>query len=49
MAYNGSDKPTHLKREEVLEWFGGKKSFMEVHQSMSDFYFKTDISIEDDD
>jgi len=44
-----SDKPTHLKREEVLEWFGGKKSFMEVHQSMSDFYFKTDISIEDDD
>ncbi len=44
-----SDKPTHLAREEVIEWFGGRKQFMDVHKRMTDFYFDCDVSIEDDD
>jgi len=44
-----SDKPTHLKREEVLEWFSGKEQFIDVHKSMSQFYFNCDVSIEEED
>jgi hypothetical protein len=44
-----SDKPTHLQREEVLEWFGGKQEFINVHKSMTQFYYNSDISIEDED
>ncbi len=28
-----SDKPTLLKREEVLEWFGGKEMFVKYHKT----------------
>ena len=33
-SYNSliSDKPTLLRREDVLEWFGGKDSFIAFHQ-----------------
>lgn len=44
-----SDKPTHLQRKEVLEWFGGKQQFIDVHKSMTQFYYSSDISIEDED
>ncbi len=44
-----TDKPTHLKRAEVLEWFGGKQKFIDTHKSMVRYYYKNDISIEDDD
>lgn len=27
-----SDKPTTLKRKEVLSWFGGRETFIEVHK-----------------
>jgi len=27
-----SDKPTHLKREEVLEWYNGKNDFIAFHK-----------------
>jgi hypothetical protein len=27
-----SEKPTSLKREIVLDWFGGKKEFLEFHE-----------------
>lgn len=43
-----SDKPTHLKRDEVLEWFGGKHHFIDAHISSTDFYYNCDISIEDE-
>ena len=43
-----SDKPTQLKRKEVLEWFGGLQTFIDVHKSMSDHYY-TDAAIEDKD
>jgi hypothetical protein len=26
-----SDKPTHLKREEVLEWFGSPQQYLDLH------------------
>ena len=44
-----SDKPTHLKREEVLEWFGGRQQLIDIHKNMSGFYFNGENSIEDDD
>ena len=27
-----SDKPTHLERDKILEWFGGKDEFIKAHQ-----------------
>ncbi|MDQ3843681.1 MAG: hypothetical protein M3342_06655 [Bacteroidota bacterium] len=30
-----SDKPTKLKREEVLDWFGGKEQFIQYHEANS--------------
>ena len=44
-----SDKPTLLKREEMLEWFGGRQQFIDTHKSMSQYYYNNDISIEKDD
>ncbi len=44
-----SDKPTHLKREEVLGWFGGRQQFIDVHKSMTQYYYNCDVSIEDDE
>jgi putative transposase len=34
-----SDKPTHIKREEVLEWFGGRERFITAHIEMSDYFY----------
>ena len=31
-----SDKPTHLQREQVLEWFNGRLEFDAVHQMLTD-------------
>lgn len=44
-----SDKPTLLKREEVLNWFGGKQQFIDVHKTMSDLNDNCHVAIEDDD
>ena len=44
-----SDKPTLLKREEVLEWFGGRQQLIEIHKKMTDYYFNSDVSIEEED
>ena len=43
-----SEKPTRVKRSEVLEWFGGKQRFIDVHKSESDYYYDSDMSIEDE-
>ncbi len=34
-SYRGilSDKPSHLKRKEVYDWFGGKKEFINFHEN----------------
>jgi REP element-mobilizing transposase RayT len=42
-----SDMPTQLKRKEVLDWFGGLQQFIDVHKGMSDYYYNTDIGIEE--
>jgi putative transposase len=34
-----SAKPTHVKREEVLEWFGGSERFITAHKEMSDYFY----------
>jgi hypothetical protein len=28
-----------MKREETLEWFGGKKRLVEIHTEMSQWYY----------
>ncbi|MBI1782838.1 MAG: hypothetical protein HYR66_15955 [Sphingobacteriales bacterium] len=35
-----SGKSTLLKREEVLDWFGGTEQFMKVHQELSKYYYE---------
>jgi hypothetical protein len=37
-----------LCREQLLDWFGGLNNFIEVHKSESEFYYASDIAIEDD-
>ena len=44
-----SDKPTQLKREEVLEWFGGRQLLIDIHKKMSNLYYDSEFSIEEDD
>jgi len=34
-----SDSPTHLCREEVLNWFGGKENFIRVHHEQTLHYY----------
>jgi len=41
-----SDKPTVLKREEVLHWFGGREGFIRLHRAMSEYYYSHPIAIE---
>jgi putative transposase len=35
-----SNQPTHIQREEVLNWFGGKDRFILAHQEMAAFYYE---------
>jgi putative transposase len=42
-----TESPTKLRRQEVLEWFGGKDQFIQLHEEMTDYYNEGDISIED--
>jgi putative transposase len=41
-----SDKPTVLKRDEVLNWFGGRGEFIRMHREMSAYYYAHPIAIE---
>lgn len=42
-----SDKPTKLCREEMIEWFGGLQQLIQTHCEMAEYYYKSDIAIED--
>ncbi len=42
-----SNNPTGLKREEVLEWFGGLEKFIEIHKAMTEYYYNCDVAIEE--
>lgn len=35
-----SDKPTNVKREEVLDWFGGRERFITAHKEMSAYFYE---------
>jgi putative transposase len=43
-----SNKPTLLCRDKLLDWFGGVNRFIETHKSQSEFYYASDIAIEDE-
>jgi putative transposase len=42
-----SDSPTHILRAEVLEWFGNKERFIQTHKEMTQYYYESEVSIED--
>jgi len=42
-----SESPTLLLRKEVIEWFGGKEFFIKTHTELIEYYYESDISIED--
>ena len=44
-----SDKHTLLRRDEILEWFGGKQRFVEAHEEMTQYYYECDVAIEEND
>ena len=55
MDYNWSSwkslisvNPTKLCRQEVLDWFGGTESFIEIHKSLTEYYYNEERSMEDD-
>jgi REP element-mobilizing transposase RayT len=42
-----SDAPTRLLRKELMDWFGNKEQFIKAHQYLSQYYYESDIAIED--
>ena len=42
-----SDRPTRLKRDEVLDWFGGLEKFIETSKSLTEYYYQSEVFIED--
>jgi hypothetical protein len=38
-----STQPTHIKRQEVLDWFRGREQFITAHKEMSKFYLEHDL------
>jgi REP element-mobilizing transposase RayT len=49
-SYNSliSNKSTKLCRDEVLEWFGGYKNFVEEHKNIQHKYFNDNYIIDED-
>ena len=41
-----SDQPTYLKREEVLEWFGGRERFIKTHRENANHYYDHSLGLE---
>lgn len=42
-----SDAPSDLLREEVIDWFGNKDQFIKAHYDLTQYYYDSDISIEE--
>jgi putative transposase len=42
-----SNGETQLLRNEVLDWFGNKAGFIKTHKELTNYYYESDISIED--
>ncbi len=43
-----SETPTKLCRKEVLDWFGGIDQFKKISLSLSEYYYSSEMGIEDD-
>lgn len=43
-----SNKPTLLYRQELLDWFGGLQRLIQVHKEQTQFYYNSDITVEDE-
>jgi putative transposase len=43
-----SSNSTKLCRQEVLDWFGGLEHFVQAHNSLTEFYYGGDVSIEEE-
>ncbi len=43
-----SDKPTLLCRKQLLDWFGGRDRMISIHQSKSEYYYASDVGIEEE-
>lgn len=41
-----STEPTDIKREEVVQWFGGQQHFVAVHLGMAEYYYNSEVGIE---
>ncbi len=41
-----SNKPTHIKRQEVLEWFGGREQFIKAHKENAAYYYDHSLGME---
>jgi hypothetical protein len=44
-----SENPTNLCRHEVLEWFGGLQPFNDTHMGMTEYYYNSDVGIEEEE
>ena len=42
-----SEGETQLLRDEVLDWFGGKQQLIKAHKDLTQYYYDSEISIED--
>jgi putative transposase len=43
-----SDKPTLLNKQELIEWFGGMQQFRQTHKTQTEYYYNSDVAIEDE-
>jgi REP element-mobilizing transposase RayT len=43
-----SDKPTNIKREEVMAWFGGREQLIKAHLAMTQYYYDCDAAIDEE-
>ncbi|OSZ77670.1 hypothetical protein CAP36_14995 [Chitinophagaceae bacterium IBVUCB2] len=42
-----SDAPTLLLRKEIFDFFGNREQFIKAHKDLTQYYYESDISIED--
>ncbi len=42
-----SEAPTQLLRKELVDWFGNKEQLIKAHLDLSEYYYDSEIAIED--
>jgi putative transposase len=43
-----NDKPSKICKEEVIDWFGGIMQFVLLHNSQTEYYYNSDIAVEEE-